>query len=214
MAAFNMMAAGDTGMSAEEQVRLEAKQRKEARAAKKRLEEEQVGAALAGRSPWRSTTILRFLMYACRCSIRTGDCKAKAGRREGSGRGSGSQGGRGKGCSGKLALSMPSYRSRVSTFCALWCRDSCLWQEQAAAEAEAARLKAEEEAEEQARLSQLKAEAEAEAEKKRIEEEEQRLYEEAKRKEAEEEAARLAEEKRIRDEKRKKMAERAAMFNQ
>lgn len=103
MAAFNMMAAGDTGMSAEEQVRLEAKQRKEARAAKKRLEEEHVGPGLA----MRRTTIFHVLISACRCSIRTGDRKAKTGRREGSGRGSGSQGGRGKGCSGKLALRIP-----------------------------------------------------------------------------------------------------------
>eukprot|EP01043_Picozoa_sp_COSAG02_P081200 COSAG02_NODE_19708_length_868_cov_1.227568_1_plen_45_part_00 len=35
MAAFNMMAEGETGMSVEEQVKLEAQQRKEARAAKK-----------------------------------------------------------------------------------------------------------------------------------------------------------------------------------
>jgi hypothetical protein len=46
MAAFNMMAEGDTGMSVEEQVRLEAQQRKEARAAKKRLAEQQVGGCL------------------------------------------------------------------------------------------------------------------------------------------------------------------------
>lgn len=65
MAAFNMMAAGDTGMSVEEQVRLEAKQRKEARAAKKRLEEEQVGPGL----DMRRTTIFHVLISACRCSI-------------------------------------------------------------------------------------------------------------------------------------------------
>jgi hypothetical protein len=47
MAAFNMMAEGETGMSVEEQVKLQAQQRKEARAAKKRLAEEQVSASFA-----------------------------------------------------------------------------------------------------------------------------------------------------------------------
>ena len=70
MAAFNMMAEGDAGMSVEEQVRLEAKQRKEARAAKKRLEEQQVQLVLLSYRLWCLSTVYVFVLNrACRCSF-------------------------------------------------------------------------------------------------------------------------------------------------
>lgn len=64
MAAFNMMAEGEGGMSVEEQVRLEAAQRKEARAAKKRLAEEQVGPARS-----RNSVLLHCLSSVSEISL-------------------------------------------------------------------------------------------------------------------------------------------------